>query len=688
MLLMVAMLAAAIGAMAVARLTPSYTSTARIRLDPSRSPLAGNPQAQRTELTPEAIETEVSGIRSLELATGIARSFGLFADPEFTGSLDPAATRSLAVPASVLSHLTVDREALAFVLSVRFTSADPVKAATLANAFADGYIDRRTNGKLGTAARQSAWFQQRLEELGGEAAAAEARAAEFRAAAGILESRSGGGLGTINDQQVAPLASSLAGAESDAAAARSNLAAARIQVAHGGLDAVSEVLGSAVIADLRRQRAETLRSRGEVDARYGERHPESIRVRDQLASLDSQLEAESRRVVGALQATAAAADARAGSLRSALGRLESERARSTRDSVAAAALEREAAAKRALYDRMSQLSLDSMQNARLSMAQAEVIERAEPPLRPSAPDKPLLYALALFGGLVAGSVTILALDMISGGFASVEQVQRRLGLPVLAIVPSVARGLNPLDLMLERPTVMFAESFRVAWAALGNAGSGAGSRASSDDGTATNSDVAPQVLALASSLPAEGKSTSAIALARTMALSGARTLLVDCATRRASVRQMVRARTPGAGLVEVLRDKVRLDDAIQPGDVAGLDHLLVARPSTAAGDLFGNGRMEQLLAVLRGRYDHVVLDLPPLMGLADGRFLAALADATLLVVKWNSTPVPAALSAVEWLRRDGSNPIGILFTQVDPTARAAGGMHHYAKRYASYYPAD
>ncbi|MDF2495039.1 MAG: hypothetical protein K0S66_1973 [Sphingomonas sp.] len=158
MLLMVAMLVAAIGAMAVARLTPSYTSTARIRLDPSRSPLAGNPQAQRTELTPEAIETEVSGIRSLELATGIARSSGLFADPEFTGSLDPAATRSLAVPASVLSHLTVDREALAFVLSVRFTSADPVKAATLANAFADGYIDRRTNGKLGTAARQSAWF--------------------------------------------------------------------------------------------------------------------------------------------------------------------------------------------------------------------------------------------------------------------------------------------------------------------------------------------------------------------------------------------------------------------------------------------------------------------------------------------------------------------------------------------------
>uniref|UniRef100_UPI0025F816C5 CpsD/CapB family tyrosine-protein kinase n=1 Tax=uncultured Sphingomonas sp. TaxID=158754 RepID=UPI0025F816C5 len=201
-------------------------------------------------------------------------------------------------------------------------------------------------------------------------------------------------------------------------------------------------------------------------------------------------------------------------------------------------------------------------------------------------------------------------------------------------------------------------------------------------------DATPQVVAIASSLPAEGKSTSAIALARTLALTGTRTLLVDCDTRRASVRQMVRARAPGAGLLEVLRDKAALDDAIQPGDVAGLDHLLVARPSAAGGELLRNGRMEELLATLRARYDHVVLDLPPMVGLADGRLLAAMADATVLVIKWNSTPVPAAVSAVEWLRHDGGHPVGVLFTQVDPATRAAGGMHRYAKRYASYYPAD
>lgn len=669
-----------VGVLAVSFMTPKYTSTAKVRLDPSRNPLANNAQATRAELTPEAIETEVTAIRSLDLARSIVRAYGLSGDPEFTkeiegnvGNIGTTETRENALAAAVLSHLTVDREKLTYVLNVRFTSVDSLKAAKLANAFADGYIESRTTNKVGTAERQSEWFQQRLEELGKQASEAEARAADYRARAGIVESSvANRTAGTINDQQVAPLASSLATAESDAAAARSNLAAARSQVARGGLDAVSEVLGSAVIADLRRQRAEVLRSRGEVEARYGERHPESIRVRDQLAALDAQIQAEARRVVGALQATASAAEARADSLRGSLTQLERERERSARDSVTAASLEREAAAKRALYDKMSQMSLESAQAARLSIAQAEVIDRAEPQPRPTSPNKPLLYALSLLVALAAGAGTIAVMEMTSGGFRSVEEVQDQLGIPVLAVVPKVPKGQNPADLMLERPTSMFAESYRIARAAvLGVKGT-----------------RSPKVIAITSSLPAEGKTTSAVAFARTLATAGARTLLVECDIRRAAVRQIVRTPVPAVGLVEVLHGEASVDEAIHPGDVPNLDQVLVLSPYFSAENLFGEGRMEQLLATLRERYDQIVLDLPPLMGLADGRFLAVLADATTLVIKWNSTPVAAAVSSLNWLRSDGSNPVGALYTQVDPSAQAVGGLYYYSKQYSDYYQAN
>jgi capsular exopolysaccharide synthesis family protein len=661
-------------------MTPQYSSTAKIRLDPSRNPLASNANQTRAELTPEAIETEVTAIRSLDLARSIVRSYGLVGNPEFTAGIEEQSANTVtsearenAVAAAVLSHLTVDREKLTYVLNVRFSSVNALTAAKLANAFADGYIETRTTNKLGNAERQSEWFQQRLAELGKEAREAEGRAADFRAQAGIVESSgANSGVGTIADQQVAPLAGSLATAESDAAAARSNLAAVRAQVGRGGLDAVSEVLGSAVIADLRRQRAEVMRSRGEVEARYGERHPESIRVRDQLAALDVQIQAEARRVVGSLQATAAAAEARAGSLRSALKGLEGQRERTTRASVAAESLEREAGAKRALYDKMSQMSLESMQAARLSIAQAEVIDRAEPQPRPTSPNKPLLYALSLLVALAAGAGTIAIMEMTSGGFRSVDDVQDQLGIAVLAVVPKVPKSQNPADLMLERPTSMFAESFRIARAAI----------------LGVKGTRPPKVIAITSSLPSEGKTTSAVAFARTLATANARTLLLECDIRRAAVRHIVRTPLPAVGLVEVLHGEASIDEAIHPGDVPNLDQVLVISPYFSAENLFGEGRMEQLLATLRDRYDHIVLDLPPLMGLADGRFLAVLADATTLVIKWGSTPVSAATSALNWLRSDGSNPVGVIYTQVDPSASSVGGLYYYSKQYSDYYQAN
>jgi len=321
---------------------------------------------------------------------------------------------------------------------------------------------------------------------------------------------------------------------------------------------------------------------------------------------------------------------------------------------------------------MSQMSLEGGQGARLSVAQAEVSDRAEPQPQPTAPNKPLLYALSLLVALAAGAGTIAVMEMTSGGFRSVEEVQDQLGIPVLAVVPKVGKGQNPADLMLERPTSMFAESYRIARAAvLGVKGT-----------------RSPKVIAITSSLPAEGKTTSAVAFARTLATAGAKTLLIECDVRRAAVRQIVRTPVPAVGLVEVLHGEASVDEAIHPGDVANLDQVLVLSPFFSAENLFGEGRMEQLLGTLRERYDHIVLDLPPLMGLADGRFLAVLADATTLVIKWNSTPVAAAISSLNWLRSDGSNPVGALYTQVDPSAQAVGGLYYYSKQYSDYYQAN
>lgn len=660
------------GIVLISLMTPIYSATAKIRLEPEKSSPTTNSARAPKELSDEAIETEASSVRSLEVARSVVQSENLMADPVYTGALETTASstatpeaRETIVANAVLEHLSVARESLSFNLNISFSAQDPIKAARIANAFARNYLELRREKRGEAARQQNIWFQERLDELGRDAAAAEGRAVAFRSRAGILE---GGVGGTIVDQQVAPLAGSLAAAESDAAAARASLAAARSQMARGGLESVSKVLDSPVIADLRRQRAQVMIENKEIQERYGARHPEAIRMQGQLESLDRQIAAEARRVVSSLEAAAAAANARAQSLGGSLKNIEGEREQSAAANSTAYALEREAQAKRALYDNMSKFSLDTTQEVTAQFDQAEYTP-ATPPQKPSRPNKPLLYGLAFLVGLAAGAAVIAIQEMMSGGFQSVEELETQVGLPVLAVVPKVSDNESPAQMMLERPTSMFSESFRIARTAI--------------FGGAGNPNI--KVIAITSSLPAEGKTTSAVAFARTLAIAGSRTLLLECDIRRASIQQVLQIPSPKQGIVEVLHGEVDVDAAITEGEVPNLDRLLTVSPYFSAENLFGEGRMETLLADLRQKYDYIVLDLPPLMGLADGRYVATFADATALIVKWRSTPVAAVKSAVNWLRGDGARPIGVIFTQVDSSAQSVGGLYYYSKQYAGYY---
>ncbi len=672
-----------VGVLLISLMTPHYDATAKVQIDPNRNPLASsNGQQARADLSDQAIETEVKNAGSLDVALMVVRSEKLMSDPEFAIALTKTANtplnttldRETVVANALLLQTTVAREKDTYVIDVTVDSIDPIKAARLANAMANAYIADRTNTHIDTAKVQSAWYQKQLADLNRDATDAEAKAAAFRAHAGILEaSANGGGGGTIVDQQVAPVSGALATAQDAAATARASLNAAEAQVARGHPDAIPEVQTSATIQALRAQRADILRLKQDTDAHYGEKHPDSIRARNQLATVDALLASETNRVIASLHTNAAVADQRVASLRTSLNALEVQREQSVSASSTAEGLDREAAAKRDLYNKMSGMSLDSMQNATADISVAVVANKADPPLKPSSPNKPILYTLVLLIALAAGAATIAVQEMLSGGFRSVQEMETQLGLPVLAVVPKVPKTQAPAALMLERPTSMFAESYRIARTAILGA----------------RGDAGVKVIAITSSLPAEGKTVSAIAFARTLAIAGSRVMLLECDVRRAVVQDIVATgHKYKTGLVELLHGEISLNEAIKPGDVPNLDQILVVAPYFSAENLFGEGRIEQLLDVLKTRYDYIILDLPPLMGLADGRYLAAHADVTALVVKWKSTPVSAVMSSLGWLRKDNANPVGIIYTQVDPSAHAVGGLYYYSKQYSDYYQAN
>lgn len=672
-LLLVTLGVFAVGAVLITLMKPQYTSVAHVRIDPSRTPVTGDQQADSQALSPEALETEVSLIHSDEIARRVVAGLGLAHDPELAKGLDggsePRLTpgdREDAVAGNLLKRLSVSRDKLSYILGIAYTSGNRLASARIANAFADAYLFSKVGAKADSAGKKAIFLRQQVNSLAADIRRSENQLASYQATAGLTQGAAFGG-GTIVDQQISPLSAQLAEAKSEAAAARASTQSARQEAAKGGSDTVGEVLASPVIGQLRAQRAQVLQQMTDVGARYGDKHPDVIRMRGQLTDIDSQLQAETTRITASLQSKADAANAKASSLQGSMNELAGRQAINTRAGVLATSLTAEIQSKRAQYDKLAQAALEATQAANNSIAQAEIVDRATAPSRPTSPNKILFGALALIVAFASGGATVAVQEMMSVGFRSVDDVETRLGIPMLAAIPKV-KGAKPADLLLDKPTSLYSESLRIARASILGVGSG----------------QSLKVIAITSALPSEGKTTTALSLARALAINGQKTLLIDCDVRRALMRQSVRnAPSDGPGIVEVLHGEASIDEAIGPGDLPNLDHMLVRASYFSAENLFGDGQMQRMLDELRKRYELIVLDLPPLMGLADGRFLAALADVVALVVRWNATPINAASSALQGIQAD-ANVAGVIFTMVDTGAEAVGGFY-YSKQYSSYY---
>lgn len=662
--------------MTLLMLVPSrYEATAQLRIDPSRNPLASVQPESQASLSSEAMETEVSVIASLDLAREVVRRYNLLNDAEFTKSLDSAEPISEGeklnlVAGALLKNLRVGREKLTYIIAVSFRSENSVKSARLANAFAETYIRTRVGARRGAAEQQDEFFQRQIAQLAQEAEAADARVAQYRANAGLVK---GATNGTIIDQQIAPLSTEVATAESQAAEARSNLAAARSQIARGGMDAVALVRTSPVTGELRRQRADIIRQMSDAQTRYGPRHPEVIKARDQLAQIDDQITAEAKRAIGSLEAEAQAAGARVASLRGAMSNLERQQASDTRASVEAESLERDAANKRAAYEKVAAMSLQSSQATSNSIGQAEIVTAAEAPIRPTSPNRPLLAILALVVSVSLGATAVILQEMMAGGLRSLADLESALGLPLLGSIPDTRKG--PKDSRLDDGPAsiargggsVYAESLRNVKASLVGLGG----------------PDAPKVIAVTSSVPGEGKTVFSLSMARILAANGSSVVLVDGDLRRASLKDRIQG-VGKADLVDVLKGKANVRDAMVQDAVETLHILPVAQPNFNIEDPFSSAAMTDILADLQSRYQYVVLDLPPVMGIADTRAAAVRADAVVFLVRWGSTAPNIAQQAVALLQNDGAKVAGAVYSMVDPAQQVVGGLY-YSQEYARYF---
>ena len=690
-------------------LTPSYTATATVMIDTRKHDIA-NIQEVESGLPADSsvVDTEVEILKSRSLAGRVVTALGLDNDPEFNPSLaqptllgapmafigqvfggapeaPAAAAREAdalakqktheAVVDNVLSHLSIRRSGLTYVIDIGFDSRNPTKAARIANAFADKYLLEQLESKYEATKQATAWLDQRLAELQPQVEAADAAVQQYKAQHGLLASVGS----TLTEQQISNLNAALDQAKADAAEkdARVSTAKSEAQTGSNG-ENLSGPLNSQTMMQLRAQQAAASSKVADLETKYGPKHPAVQQAQRELADTNAQISQEVARNVSNLQTEDSVARQRVASLEGSLSNAKGTLVGNNLASVQLDELQRRADAASALYDslltRVKQTSVDQGSE----QSDSRVVSHAEIPNKPSSPNKQLNLALGLALALAGGLGSVFLMETLDSGLTTASDVERDLGLPHIGNVPllqstssQAIKSASPADYITEKPLSAFAEAFRNLRASI------------------VFSRIEPlvRVIALTSSLPGEGKTTTALCLARSMALSGSKIVIVDCDMRRNSLSRLVGAAAE-VGLVEVLLGAAKLEDALVKDPKSDAYVLPLAESVYTPKDLFGSKAMDNLLGELRERFDYVLLDTAPVIPVSDTRVLTPKADVVVFLVEWRKTPKKAVQSALSLLSSVGSEIVGVALTQVDMREQAKfgyGDPGYYYNRYRKYY---
>jgi succinoglycan biosynthesis transport protein ExoP len=650
---------------------PVFESTASVVIEPR-----GNEVIKVQSVVPDlpansdVVDTEVRMLTSPTLAMRVARDLkrrGFDVGPLNTQADMEAASENL------LGMLNVARSGLTLVIDITASSNDPDLSAAVANSFAEQYVASQKDAKVGATRSANVWLNRRLAELRITAGSADAALQRYKIANGLMSAQGA----TMAEQEVSTLNQQISMARADLAEKQGRLATARQQLSRGGGGAdVGAALGSPTIGSLRAQEAETSQQLAQLESRYGQLYPEVRTAQSQLADIRSQIQLEINRILSSLEAEARVAASRLSSLQASQGRANGSLASNNSAQVGLMELQRRADASKLIYEAFLNRSKETAAQEGLQQADARVSALASVPMLPSSPNYPLSALFGVIAALVGGLAAVAISEYLQRGIRTKGDVERNLRVRYAGAVPTLSSTLNglreneaPQDYIVSHPFSTFAESFRSLRAFVTLRG-----------GTA-------RVVAISSPLPQEGKTTTSVCLARTSALAGTATVLVDCDLRRRGSSELLLNR-PSKGLVEVLRGEATLDDALVLDEPSGLYVLGTSSAPTDAFDPLTRPNLERLLVQLKERFELVILDTAPLLGVADARTVAAVADRVLLLTRWRKTSLNAAETAVELLADANAKLAGVALTLVDIRQYASTGqsdVYGYHKKFAGYY---
>ena len=657
-----------------ARQTPRYGATASLLVQMKEENVV-DVKAVAPEIVPttDMVDTEVRLMRSPELALRVAERYAKLHPDEAPDTAD--GLRDLADGLAWM--VDISRVGSTFVIDVAASSSDREKAAEVANLFVTEFVAADKQAKIGANDSADQWLRSRTAELARDATAADQALQQYRISHGLLSSSNT----TMAEQEISQLDSQVAQAQADLAEKSGRLSAARAQLRQGGGGAdVGAALGSGTIGSLRAREAAASAEVAQFESRYGPLYPDLVKSKSQLADIRSQIQLEINRILSNLEADERVAASRLASLKGSRQESTSTLASNNAAQVGLQELLRRSDAAKLVYETFLKRLHETSAQQGLQQADTRVAQLAQVPDRPDFPNWSLSTVFALVGGLGAGFLSIGAAEYLRGGIRTKSDVERRLRVRYAGAVPTLQSTLGkvraieaPHDYILTHRFSNFAESLRAlrTFLLLGS-------------GVRQGRSIS---IAITSALPQEGKTTTSACLARTVALANSKTVLVDCDFRRHGSSDLFIA-GDWTGIYDYLTGAKTLDEALVLDEASGLFILGTTIAPAGVEDILGPETVVQMLSELKQRFEVVILDTAPVLGIADARVIATYVDRVLMLARWRKTSIHACEAAIDLMLDIGAKICGVALTQVDINHAASAGhseAFNYQKKFKRYY---
>lgn len=660
---------AALGAAVAFSMTPIYRSTATVLIEPGKPKfLSMEDMLGGAMQTKEHYQTQVEILKSREVALRTVNSMKLWTNPEFDPrKADASVTAKIksmvglsaaqtdwteetladSTVKPLMSNLSIEPVRLSQLVKVSFDSPDAKLAARVANDISANYIDSDRDAKFKLAQGLNGWLEKRATTLRENLLESEKALQAYREEKGLIN-LSGSAQG-LAGMQIGEVSQRLA----EARARRMQLEGTYNMVANtsnSDYSNVPSVANNPTVQEALRQEAAAQKLVAELSENLGPNHIKMQEAQSSLASAQRYLAQQRRSVARSMVQEYNLARQAEKSLETALTSATGGVQDVNRKEFQLQVLEREVSSNKQLYDLFMSRAKEMDAGSDLQAAVARIVDPAVVTTIPVRPNKGQIILVAFVLGLMIGAMGAVLLERMDNTIKGSESAELKLQQPVLAVLPALSGEAleNVATMFIREPNSHHAEAIRTARTGI----------------QLSDVDQRHRLIMVTSSVPSEGKTSTAINLALALAQTK-RTLLIDADMRRPQVGVRLGLTAGAKGLSNLVTGSATLKDCVHQVEGSALLVMPSGDVPPNPLDLLVSQRFKDVLRHLQPQLDFIIIDTPPVELVSDAVAIAPMATSTIYVVRATETPVPVIRKGMNRLQRSGANIMGVIVNGLD-----------------------